>query len=328
MARVKPRGTGVSGPLPRGPFLVVTLNPTFQKTLVLERLRPGEVNRAEEQYFDVAGKALNVVRILGQLGETALHVTQAGGPERERYLRMCKAENVPTRAVVAGDYIRTCTTVLDREASTTTELVEPAAPVDGAAEEAVVSLVQEVLPDYGTFVFAGSMAPGFSPSLPARLISLARAAGLYVVADFRGEELKQASKNPADRLPNVIKVNLVEFAETFFFGGAGALGEHTDDPEVLEKAERHMALLRETGVEVVISRGALPTLVLDDENGVREVPTLPLEPVNTIGCGDAFTAGLVSELAAGSSLEDAIDRGHTTAAMNATTVRPGTIRPS
>ncbi|MFA7567242.1 MAG: hypothetical protein WCY01_09475, partial [Alkalispirochaeta sp.] len=82
MARVKPRGTGVSGPLPRGPFLVVTLNPTFQKTLVLERLRPGEVNRAEEQYFDVAGKALNVVRILGQLGETALHVTQAGGPER------------------------------------------------------------------------------------------------------------------------------------------------------------------------------------------------------------------------------------------------------
>ena len=89
-----------------------------------------------------------------------------------------------------------------------------------------------------------------------------------------------------------------------------------------------MALLRETGVEVVISRGALPTLVLDDENRVREVPTLPLEPVNTIGCGDAFTAGLVSELAAGSSLEDAIDRGHTTAAMNATTVRPGTIRPS
>ncbi len=129
--------------VPRSPFLLVTLNPTFQKTLVVGKLRTGEVNRANEQYFDVAGKALNATRILGQLGEHALHVTHAGGPERDTYLSMCEDGEVPTVAVPAGDYIRTCTTVLDRENGAVTELVEPAATVGESTGEEILKIVAD-----------------------------------------------------------------------------------------------------------------------------------------------------------------------------------------
>jgi fructose-1-phosphate kinase PfkB-like protein len=312
---------------PKGPFLLVTLNPTFQKTLVFEHLRTGEVNRAEEQYYDVAGKALNATRILGQLGEEALHVTHAGGPERERYLAMCAEAAVPTVAVPAGEYIRTCTTTLDHHTGEVTELVEPASPVAPATGDEILTVCSDRLADFGTFVFAGSMAPGYPAELPGRLISAARKAGLFVLADFRGEELKKTLQNPPDELPNIVKINLVEFAQTFFFGGADGLGEHTADPAVLEKAARHMQLLRKQGVEVVITRGSQPTLVLGEDGALRHIPTVSLEAVNTIGCGDAFAAGLLAEMAASSSLEDSIERAHAVAAMNATTVRPGTIRP-
>ncbi len=312
----------------QSPFLAVTLNPTFQKTLVVDPFRPGEVNRAEEKYFDVAGKGLNVVRILGQLGEEAFHVTHAGGGDRELYLEMCGEADVPTNAIQAGDYIRTCTTIVDRSQGVTTELVEPAALVSPEATEGVVATVMEQLPRFGTFVFAGTMAPGYPVDLPARLIGAAREAGLYVLADFRGESLKKSLDNTPDRLPNVIKINLVEFAHTFFLDGGAGLGEHTDDPEVLRKVHRHMTVLHERGVDVVITRGSQPTLVLDRQGKLRRIPPMRLQAVNTIGCGDAFAAGFLCESATGASLEDAVDRGHATAAMNATTVRPGTIRPS
>ena len=44
--------------------LTVTLNPSLDKTIVLDRLQPGMLNRAQEVRQDPGGKAINVARLL------------------------------------------------------------------------------------------------------------------------------------------------------------------------------------------------------------------------------------------------------------------------
>ncbi|MFP4209955.1 MAG: 1-phosphofructokinase family hexose kinase [Alkalispirochaeta sp.] len=317
---------------PRPPFLVVGLNPTFQHTLVFDSIQTGEVNRATEAYEDIAGKGLNVARVLTQLGEDVVHVSPLGGPGERRFLDFCRTAGVAIRNVAGARGIRTCTTVIDRGAGTVTELVTPAFPVEAGTEDALFAVVEQELERCGTVAIAGSRAPGFSETLPGRIVSAARRAGVFVLIDYRGEELHHTLRNTSGELPNIIKINLSEFGATFFHGGAAALPEEIDTPEVIDKALRHAEALVKRGVLPVITRGSRPALALTEDRlgeggGFHRIPVLPLTPVNPIGSGDAFAAGLLHHLAGGSSLPDAIDGAHAVAAMNASQIRPGTIRP-
>jgi 2-dehydro-3-deoxygluconokinase len=46
---------------------------------------------------------------------------------------------------------------------------------------------------------------------------------------------------------------------------------------------------------------------------LRQVPTEPVEPLETTGAGDSFNAGLLTALMRGDTLEDACRHGHTIA---------------
>lgn len=45
-------------------FLVVCLNPTFQRTVTLDHLECGEVNRGTAARLDASGKGVNTARVL------------------------------------------------------------------------------------------------------------------------------------------------------------------------------------------------------------------------------------------------------------------------
>lgn len=309
-----------------GRFLAVCLNPTLQKTLLLDSFQVNEVNRVVEQRLDASGKGVNVARVLGELGEDSLHLTHLGGEQRAQFEQLCEADGVRLEIVGCDTPIRTCITVLDRRDRTTTEIVEPTQPVSQATETAVFKRFLELVAGFTTVIISGTTAPGYAPDLFARMTGEARAVGAYVIADFRGITLRRAIENGDGYRPNLVKTNLKEFAETFF-GSNPVLSEHADDPQTLDEAMKHMNRLRELGVTAVISRGSKATLALDERGEPATFDPLQLTPVNTIGCGDAFTAGLAAEIARGGSSADAIEQGHAAAAMNAANVKPGSIRP-
>jgi sugar/nucleoside kinase (ribokinase family) len=68
---------------------------------------------------------------------------------------------------------------------------------------------------------------------------------------------------------------------------------------------------------VAATRGADGALVVD-AGGVHEVPAFAIEPVDTTGCGDAFSAGFIRGLALGRSRADAAVLGCAAAALVAT----------
>ncbi len=302
-------------------FLVVCLGPTVQRTVTLETLRPGEVNRGRRVRVDASGKGVNVARVLVQLGHRALHLTHAGGARRDWFLSRCAADGIEVIAPDSASEIRTCVTLLDASEGRTTEIVEPTEPVHQDTQAAVLADFGRLLNDTHTVILSGSIPPGYGERVFPEMVLRAKRAGCRVVADFRGEALKEALEYE----PEVIKPNLQEFAATFCPDVPGPVPEETVDSGVLERVEGEMLRIAARGTTVVITRGS--NLALYTDGGViKRSPPARIDPVNTIGCGDAFTAGIAAALFEGEPIAAAVERGHECAARNALLERPGAIR--
>lgn len=108
------------------PILVVCLNPTFQKTLLFDHFQENEVNRSSMYRQDASGKGINVARIITQLGGKAMHLTHLGGARKDEMISLINKDKIELYYIEAESEIRTCTTIINKEKNTTTELVEEA----------------------------------------------------------------------------------------------------------------------------------------------------------------------------------------------------------
>lgn len=311
-------------------YLAVCLSPTLQRTIVLHSFRENEVNRSSEHYLDAAGKGVNVARVLTQLGQSAVHLTHAGGRDRELLLGLARSTGVDVRAIESPAEIRTCYTLVDSSSHTTTEIVEEAPGVPPETEERIHALYTELLDEHDVVIIGGTKSPGFSDALYPSMTREAKRRGLGVILDIRGPDLL----NSLEYGPDVIKPNLAEFAGTFAMGTAATTGagqavpisEHTQDAQLLDAVIRQMELIHSRhGTVTVLTRGGNETLFWNGTDAGREPPG-HLVPVNTIGCGDAFTAGFAVAWAARNPLAEAVRAGHAAAAQNALRIRPGTLK--
>lgn len=316
--------------------LCVGLNPTLQRTLQCGTVHVNAVNRAERFRLDVAGKGANVARVLSQLGVDAVHLSHAGGLMAGRWRASCEADGFAVVGPEAPGEIRTCTTVIDTSAGTTTEFIEPAAEVDEKVVDGVRRAFREEAARCDVAVVSGSMAPGYPRDMYLWMIDVARELGVRLVLDISGPVLRDAVRG-GDLL---LKVNAREFGASFAPELRDALpaleseGRSVSDDERMRATfTRTMRRLEADGVCLVISQGKRPSLIYDSEtDALREVPTIPMEPVNTIGCGDAMTAALTARLLDqagspfGDDLADLVEYSHTMAAINASLLKPGSIR--
>lgn len=311
-------------------FLAVCLTPTMQRTIRFASVRKGEVNRATERRVDASGKGVNVARVLTQLGHRADHFTHLGGSEREAFLEMLSEDRVPIVWVESNSEMRTCYTVLDEGEGSTTELVEEAPPIGEGTEDRIREKYLEILPSYHTVIISGSKSSGYSPEIMPWMVKEAKSAGAKVIVDYRGQDLLDT----LEYRPDVIKPNFSEFARTFLgerkspFGPerAKAVSEHATPEELALAAQEKMRELADLGIAVILSRGSQSTLYALPDGSAGSKEPLKIEPVNTVGCGDAFTAGLAAELWESGDFGAALEQAHVCASMNAGQLRPGVIR--
>jgi 1-phosphofructokinase/tagatose 6-phosphate kinase len=306
-------------------FLSVCLNPNFQKTLCFPAVHPGRVNRAVLNRLEVSGKGVNVTRVLSQLGKTAVHLTGLGGDFRELFLRLCEKDRLDIRWVDSGSSIRFCHTVISGEGAgrTITELVEEGDHVAGGTEERLLEKYRELLPAAAVVIFSGTKAQGYSGDLVPEMVRLAGEQGKHVALDIRGSDLV----NSLPYHPALVKPNLFEFVDTFV-PEYRSLGELSGgEPGVKDKVrEIALDLCAKYRTRIVLSRGG-DSVWYFDESGSGECPVEKEVPVNPIGSGDAFTAGLSAALFGdGLSFAEAVARGVRCGGLNARFLKPGVIR--
>lgn len=300
-----------------GYHLTVCLNPTLQKTFWFPKVELAQVNRVSRQREDASGKGINVTRVLTQLGEPAVHVTQVGGAGADLFLELARGDKLDVRPVHAEIEIRNCYTLLDAGAGTTTELVEAGDHVPDGVEDEVRRTVIDLLGGARSLVLSGSKAPGFSSELYPGLVERALAAGLFVLVDVRGEDLIRS----LPYRPDVVKINVSEFSVTFL---RDQIPEERPTNELPDELFAKLADLSKSGTSFVLTNGSRSTVVA--QNGSTElVEIVSAEPVNAIGCGDAVTAGILAGWARGLELGEAVALGHQCAAKNLVLEKPGTI---
>ncbi|MDR0448699.1 MAG: PfkB family carbohydrate kinase [Treponema sp.] len=323
----------------KGSFLSVCMNPTIQKTLCFNQLIHGAVNRTGLYRVDASGKGINVTRILSQLGKKAVHLTQLGTELRSFFLDLCEKDKLNIRWVESGSAVRFCYTVItgvdDTDNRTVTELVEEGEPVAAGTEERLLAEYSKILVSSEVVIISGTKTGGFSDDIVPEMVRLAREQKKLIILDIRGRDLKQSLPFK----PDVIKPNLFEFVDTFTAElehhalNAGKtppdyknLGELTgDEPGVKENISSFaMELSKQYGTIIILSRGKSSVWYCNG-NTIAEYPVEEKIPVNTIGSGDAFTAGLAAALDDGLSVQEAIVRGIHCGSLNASFLKPGTV---
>jgi len=278
--------------------------------MVFDRLTIGHVNRARQTLEGSAGKGINVAKVVHALGAPALALSFIGGETGQRIARELQTAGVPHELVPVACPTRTCTTAIDRQGQTVTELVEEAGPATDAEWRRLREAYAIAVRKASIVVLSGSIAPGATAEFYVQCIRLARAAGAAVILDAQGETLRRSLAEA----PLVVKPNRAELAAT--------LGRDSIADSDLRGAIAQ--LLRAGPQWAAITMGAAGVVVSDGRAFWRAAPPA-IEAINPIGSGDAFAAGLAVSLLRGESLPQAAVLAVACGASNALHPLPGRI---
>lgn len=291
-------------------------SPSIQKTAFFRLLELGQVNRSTGYRLDASGKAVNAARVLHQLSsDSCVNVSPLGEENAQLFLQLAAKDSLPVIPVNIPGRTRYCYTLLEPSSGRTTELVvdEDAGSDDyHVYADAFVAAVAEAIQGTQALLLAGSRPAFWPEDLYPRIAAKARTAGVLFMADYRGKDLLATLSGS---VPSIIKINDSEFCETF-----ACPAQLNDERLEWEVAERS----REFNTIFVVTRGTRTTIAAKAGTVyMKAVPDVRVQ--NTIGCGDAFSAGFLHSFVATGSIEAALDIGTDCAARNASVNRPGSI---
>lgn len=275
-------------------ILTVTLNVALDRTVAVPRIRLGRRHRAVESRRAPGGKGVNVARALKHLGEPVIATGLAGGATGARIRELLTAEDVlHDFTEVAGDS-RTNISIVDPTSGLQTEINERGPEVDAAEIETFIERLNYLARGATFCVIAGSLPPGAPVDLYAELIAGLRDLGVPVLLDTDGEPMRAGLRAQ----PAVVAPNLAEAEE--------AVGFEFGEPEDLTMG---LSSLVEMGAEeafVTTADGCAAIVGKGSDRRRYEATIEQLEPVASVGSGDAFLAGLASSRRAGRSVRETL----------------------
>ncbi|PZP48134.1 MAG: 1-phosphofructokinase [Azospirillum brasilense] len=265
-----------------GVIATVTLNPAMDFTVMLDRLEPGEVNRARGAEMRPAGKGVNVSAmhaVLGQRSAATGLMPRLDADAYARYLAGLGVEDafhrVPGRA-------RINVKLVEGGDGRVTDVNTPGPEAPADALDGVLARLDAVAP--AIVVLSGSLPPGLALDAWAVLARAQRAAGRLVLLDTSGAALGPALEAGVD----LIKPNGDELG--------ALLGRRLEGREAVLAAAAEM---RGRGIaRVIVSAGGDGALFALPEGMLWATP--PKVPLTTtVGAGDSMVAGLSAALARG-----------------------------
>ena len=303
-------------------ILTVCLNPTLQKTLRFSSVVPGTVNRTDAHRLDVSGKGINVTRVLNQLGKKAVHLTQLGGVMRPLFLSLCEQDGLAVEWAESKSQIRFCYTMLTE--NDVTELVEESESVDAGTGQRLLEKYNSLFVNhsFSCLIISGTKAAGFSDEVIPLMVRKAKEKGVKVILDIKGKDLIESLQYS----PDIIKPNLYEFASTFAPQLVKDNDFAADTSDAIEQIKfSALDIYKKYGSRVILTDGSRKLYAVETGDNFFKVDIQPVKAVNTIGCGDAFTAGLASALEDGKNFRGAITEGIRCGALNAGFIKPGVV---
>lgn len=292
-------------------IITVTMNPAIDKTVEVQKLNPGNLNRIKKVEFDAGGKGINVSKTIGELGGESIAVGFLGGNAGAIIEKVLKEKNIKTDFIWVEGETRTNTKVLE-ENGMVTELNEPGPTVSNKQIEELLHKLDGYAGEDRLFVLSGSIPNGVDKNIYQRIIHLVHQKKAKVLLDADGELFRQS----LEAIPDMIKPNRAELEE---YAGI----DYRATEENLLKIARE---LLEKGMETVaVSMGKKGAMFLKEDYQVM-CPGLSVKAHSTVGAGDAMVAAMAYAWDKGLSNEETVRTCIAASAGAVTTV--GTKPPS
>lgn len=283
--------------------LTITLNPSLDKTIVLDRLQPGMLNRAMQVRLDPGGKGINVARLLSNFQVSVVASGLCGGSEGHVLLDGLRKAGVSDRFLEVAGPTRTNLKIVDASSQVTTEINERGAEVSETELAAFLELFERCLENTTHIVLGGSLPPGIPATIYADLIRLANRKNIMTVLDADGEAFAAG----IEAVPYALKPNIHELEMW--------CGRTLQTDEDIVAAGR--SVLSRGIPLMIVSMGKDGSVALSEKEAYRVTP-FPIEAKSTVGAGDSMVATMIYCLLQGMSLSE----------MAAMTAAAGTLTAS
>lgn len=278
-------------------ILTVTLNAAIDRTVAVPNFRLGRRHRAVESRTVAGGKGINVARALALLGRPVIATGFVGGPSGTRVLEQLHEESVLTDFIEIAAETRVNLAVIDPTSGEQTEINERGPAVSAEETKRLFDRIGYLAGGAKLCVLAGSLPPGAGDDLYARLVDDLRRRGVPCVLDAEGEAMLAGTRAGAAMVtPNETEAEEL-VGQEFADGNDLASGLL----EIVRLGAEQAAITRPEGCVASVGEGA--------ERRLLEVHTDSLEPVSTVGSGDAFVAGYVAARYEGRSEEECLAYG-------------------
>ena len=269
-----------------GLVATVTLNPAIDRTIVVEDLRPGAVNRARWVSDRAGGKGVNVAAALAERGHRCLALGFVGADNAEVFAAFFAELGIEDRCLRLPGATRTGLKLVDPVRGETTDLNFPGLAPTSDDLDALNRNLDTMTAEW--CVLAGSLPPGVPAAFYAETIRRLRLRGVRVGLDTSGEGLRRAVLAG----PDFIKPNVHELAEL--------AGRALPDAAAVATVAREICA---GGVGLVaVSLGAEGAVFVTAQETVQARPPA-ITVQSTVGAGDAMVAGLVAARMAGLTLD-------------------------
>jgi ribokinase len=230
--------------------------------------KPGETLHGSDLAILPGGKSANQAVAAGRLGGTVRMIGAVGDDGNGALLRdSVAAAGADTTHVAVREGTATGTAVIT---------------VDASGENTIV-------------ISGGANATLTPDDLPAEALRDAAVLGLCLEVSI---DVVLAAARAANEAGVTVLTNLSPFGDV--------PRELLDLTDVLLVNEHEAAALGDHGVaRSIVTRGGDGSVVHDGDAAPVEVPAMPVEAVDTTGCGDAFMGAVALRLAAGDTLLEA-----------------------
>lgn len=259
-------------------IITVTLNPAMDKTMILDGIEIGEVNRADSVRNDVGGKGINVSKVLKAFGTDSMATGFLGGILEDLFHKELKKLEIEDRFISVEGNTRTNIKLVDRKNNTNTDINEPGPLISSSELEQFLRVFNDAVHEGDLVVLSGGIPQNIPSDIYGTLTRKAKEKGAKVVVDADGEALSHALKES----PYMIKPNEKELAA---FLGKEVLSEQ----EIIEEAK---AFVKKGIHKVLVSRGEKGSVFVT-ENTVHIGRGIKVEVKSTVGAGDSMVAALV-----------------------------------
>lgn len=297
-------------------IVTVTLNAALDRTLRVPNLQLGRRNRANDSLTLPGGKGVNVARALRLLGQPVITTGLAGGRIGTQIIEQLTEEGVLNDFVRIRDESRSSMAVIDPTNGQQTEINEYGPVVQADELDMLLEKVRYLSRGAEVFVIAGTLPRNVPGDFYATLLSRLRQQKVTAALDAAGPEFLAALEGE----PAIVSPNIFEAEEI--------VGQEFTDEEDIAAGAEAITAMGAGGVLIHHEDGCLARLREPDDRTWRTWRAhlaRRTDVVSTVGSGDAFLAGYLSESYAGGPVERCLARAVACGAASTQSFGAGTF---